>query len=148
MVELRVPELVEDPFREHYRALIVGSILHAAESQSVAHRSRGNKLRARRAERVAERLRSPEPVMADEPVVVVAPAPAVVAPRFVPSVEYEPWFSRRIRRTAALVWLATLGTLVANLLVLGIDSSATAAADLGLVAMSFVWFFAWIDDLL
>ena len=147
MVELRVPELVEDPFREHYRALIVGSILHAAETQSVAHRARGHKLRARRAERVAERLRPPERLVAVEPVAVARAAP-VEAPQFVPMVEYDPWFSQRIRRTAALVWLATLAALMANLAVLGINSYATAAADLGLVTMSFVWFFACIDDLL
>jgi hypothetical protein len=148
VVELRVPELVEDPFREHYRALIIGSILQAAETQSALHRSRGHKLRARRAERVADRLRASEPTPAADPVVIVVPEPVVETPRFVPVVEYDPWFSQRIRRTAALVWFATLGTLLANLVVLGVDSYATAAADLGLVAMSFVWFFAWIDDLL
>jgi hypothetical protein len=146
VIELRVPELVEDPFREHYRELIVGSIVRAAEAQSARHRARGHKLRARRAERVVALLRPVEPLPA-QPVVV--PQPAVEpAPRLVPVVEYEAWFSRRIRRTAAAVWFATLAALLANLVVLGVDSPATGVADLGLVAMTFIWFFACIDDLL
>jgi hypothetical protein len=176
MAELRVPGIVEDPFREHYRALVMGSLLRAAESQSERHRLRGNKLRARRAERVAQRLRpmqEPQPVVvaeprpvAPEPVVrqpiapePVLPAPAappvVVAPPVVEPVApratregYEPWFGTTIRRAAAVVWFATLAALLANVIVLGIGSPATAVADLGLVAMTFVWFAASIDDLI
>jgi len=154
VVELRVPELVEDPFREHYRALIVGSILRAAEAQSERHRARGHKLRARRAERVVALLRPVEPAPARPervvaPVRVVAPEPAPQpAPRLVPVVEYEAWFGQTIRRTAGIVWFATFAALVANVVVLGVDSPATGVADLGLVAMTFIWFFACIDDLL
>jgi hypothetical protein len=172
VAELRVPGIVEDPFREHYRALVMGSLLRAAEAQSERHRLRGNKLRARRAERVAQRLRpvqEPPPVIVTEPPpaapepvvpvpvappVVVAP-PVLVAPPVVEPVApsatrdgYEPWFGTTIRRTAAVVWFATLAALVANVIVLGIDSPATAVADLGLVAMTFVWFAACIDDLI
>jgi hypothetical protein len=66
----------------------------------------------------------------------------------VPVIDYEPWFGTGLRRTAAVVWFATLAALVANLVVLGVDSYATAAADLGLVAMTFLWFAACIDDLI
>jgi hypothetical protein len=152
MAELRVPGIVEDPFREHYRALVMGSLLRAAEAQTERHRLRGHKLRARRAERVAQRLRpvpppelvrEPEPV-APEPVTAPAPVEAPSPPRVVP----EPWFGTTIRRAAAVVWFATLAALVANVLVLGIESPATVAADLGLIAMTFVWFAASIDDLI
>jgi hypothetical protein len=148
VVELRVPELVEDPFREHFRELIVGSIVRAAEAQSERHRARGHRLRARRAERVVALLRPVQPVAAPaEPVVVSEPA-LEAAPRLVPVVEYEAWFGRRIRQAAGVVWLATLAALVANVVVLGVASPATGVADLGLIAMTFIWFFACIDDLL
>jgi hypothetical protein len=174
VAELLVPGLVEDPFREHYRALVMGSLLRAAEAQSERHRLRGHKLRARRAERVAERLRpvqppppstvipgprfaapvAPAPVAVEAPVVtgppVVTEAPVVTAATApsIPHADAEPWFGTTIRRAAAVVWFATLAALVANVIVLGIDSPATIAADLGLVAMTFVWFFACIDDLI
>lgn len=152
MTELMVPPVVEDPFREHYRELILGSVLRAAEAQSARHLARGHRLRARRAERVAERLRpaphappSPEPL----PVVEPEPAPAVVAEAPVRvEVEYERWFGPGIRMAARLVWFTTLALLVADIAVLGIDSWTTSAADLGLVAMTIVWFCVCIDDLI
>jgi hypothetical protein len=166
VAELLVPGIVEDPFREHYRSLVIGSLLRAAEAQGERHRLRGHKLRARRAERVAQRLRpvqkpptiaAPERPPVPEPVApeaFVAPPPAAAplpaaerAPR-VPEDAYEPWFGTNIRRAAAAVWFLTLAALVANVIVLGIDSPATVAADLGLVAMTFVWFAASIDDLI
>ena len=154
MTELMVPPVVEDSFREHYRELILGTVLRAAEAQSARHRARGHRLRARRAERVAERLRPaplapplpPEPL----PVVESEPAPALVAepaPARV-EVEYECWFGPRIRTAARLVWFATLALLVADIAVLGINSLMTSAADLGLVAMTIVWFCVGIDDLI
>ena len=153
MAELRVPGIVEDPFREHYRALVMGSLLRAAEAQTERHRIRGHKLRARRAERVAQRLR---PVQTSPPVLVRKPEPVAHEPVTVPTLEaprtpvvaYEPWFGTTIRRAAAVVWFATLAALIANVLVLGIESPATVVADLGLVAMTFVWFAASIDDLI
>jgi hypothetical protein len=154
VAELRVPGIVEDPFREHYRALVMGSLLRAAEAQTERHRLRGHKLRARRAERVAQRLRPVQtapPVLVREPERVarepVAAPTSVEAPR-TPGVAYEPWFGTTIRRAAAVVWFATLAALVANVLVLGIESPATVVADLGLIAMTFVWFAASIDDLI
>jgi hypothetical protein len=176
VAELLVPEIVEDPFREHYRSLVMGSLLRAAEAQTERHRLRGHKLRARRAERVAQRLqpvREPLPVPERAPVpepqivvpgpvvpVPVPPEPVAAPPRIVapppveetvptvPAADYEPWFGANIRRAAAVVWFATLAALIANVIVLGLDSPATIAADLGLVAMTFVWFAASIDDLI
>jgi hypothetical protein len=161
VAELRVPEIVEDQFREHFRALILGSVLRAAEERSERHRARGHRLRARRAERTLQRLRSPvqtpivvvpapprEPPV-PEPVVLPPPVEAPVSTSArVPRTEYVPLFGTTIRRTAAVVWFATLAALVANVVVLGFDSYATAAADLGLIAMTFVWFSACIDDLI
>jgi hypothetical protein len=157
VVELRVPGIVEDPFREHYRSLILGSLLRSAEAQSERHRARGQKLRASRAERIVHRLPppdrarstlTPEPSPAPEPVLLPEAAAAPVAVPGVSRTAYAPWPGTTIRRTAAVVWFAMLAALLANIVVLGFDSYATAAADLGLVAMTFVWFFACIDDLI
>ena len=154
MAELRVPEIVEDPFREHYRALILGSVLRTAEVERERHRARGHRLRARRAERVIARLRPPSPRIETEPNRPVEPEPAVpvavpapVSAPALPSVDYDPWFGPGIRRTALIVWVMTLGALVADVVVLGVKSYTTIGADLGLVAMTFILFFAYIDDL-
>ena len=161
MAELRVPRIVEDPFREHYRELVIGSLLRAAEAQTERHRLRGHKLRARRAERVAARLRpvqrplvdvAPERAPVPESVAALPPVEASrpveePAPR-IAQVARKPWFGPTIRRAAAVVWFAMLAALIANVIVLGIESPATAAADLGLIAMTFVWFAASIDDLI
>jgi hypothetical protein len=154
MRELMVPPVLEDPFREHYRELILGTVLRAAEAQSARDRARGHRLRARRAERVAERLR-PAPLAAPpppEPLPVVeserAPAPVAEPAPVRVEVEYERWFGPRIRTAARLVWFATLALLVADIAVLGIDSLTTSAADLGLVSMTIVWFCVGIDDLI
>jgi hypothetical protein len=140
VAELRVPATVENPFREHFRDLILGSLLHSAEAQRERHRSLGHRLRARRAERVVHQLRPTPAEPAPAPVVVVAPPVAA-------AVEYDPWFGPGIRRAAFAVWFLTLAALVADVIVLGVDSYATIGADLGLVAMTFVVFFACIDDL-
>ena len=71
----------------------------------------------------------------------------VVPSAALPGVDYDPWFGPGIRRTALIVWLMTLAALVADVVVLGVDSYATIGADLGLVAMTFILFFARIDDL-
>ena len=155
MAELRVPGIVEDPFREHYRSLVMGSLLRAAEAQSERHRLRGHKLRARRAERVAARLRPVQRPLVDV-VSERTPVPESVAgltlveepAARLREVAYKPWFGTTIRRAAAVVWFAMLAALIANVIVLGIESPATAAADLGLIAMTFVWFAASIDDLI
>ena len=149
-----VPPVVEDPFREHFRELILGSVLRAAETQSARHRAHGHRLRARRAERIADRLRpaplAPPPAPVPVPVLAPEPAPIVVAeaaPVRV-EVEYERWFGPNVRTAARLVWFATLALLVSDIAVFGIDSWTTSAADLGLVAMTVVWFCVGIDDLI
>jgi hypothetical protein len=152
VVELRVPEVVEDPFREHYRELVMGSLLRAAEARAERHRARGHRLRTRRSERIAQRLRTAQGLPLPDvptPVAVAAPveAPVIRAPRL-PAATDVPWFGTSIRRAVAVLWFATLAALLANVVVLGIDSYATAAADLGLVVMTFVWFAASIDDLI
>jgi hypothetical protein len=116
VVELRVPEVVDDPFREHYRELVMGSLLRGAETRARRHRMRGERLRARRSERMVERLR------------IAEAAPVAFFPT--------------IRRAAAVLWFATFAALIANVLVLGVDSYATAAAGLGLAVMTLVWFAA------
>jgi hypothetical protein len=121
VVELRVPEIVEDAFREHYRELVIGSLLRSAEAKTDRHRMRGQTLRARRSERMARRILSAQAAPA---------APPVAA-----------------RRTAAVVWFAILAALIANVVVLGVDSYATAGAVLGLVVMTFVWVAARGHDL-
>jgi hypothetical protein len=163
VAELRVPATVDDSFREHYRSLILGSLLHSAEVERERHRERGHRLRARRAERVVDRLRPPQrqappapaplptptPAPTPAPPVVVAPvvtAPVVMAPAL-RSADDDRWFGPGIRRAAFAVWLLTLVALLADLIVLGVGSYATIGADLGLVAMTFVVFFAHIDDL-
>ena len=152
MVELRVPEVVEDPFREHYRELVMGSLLRAAESRARRHRERGHRLRTRRSERMVRQLRTAQGsslVDLPAPVAVAAPVEApVLAPPRRPVATDVPWFGTATRRAVAGLWFATLAALIANVLVLGIESYATAAADLGLVVMTFVWFAASIDDLI
>ena len=155
MAELRVPEIVEDPFREHYRALILGSVLRSAEVERERHRAGGHRLRARRAEQVITRLRPPTPRIETEPNPPVEPEPAVAvavpgpvsAPAAPSVVEHDRWFGPGIRRAALIVWLLTLAALVADVVVLGVDSYTTIGADLGLVAMTFILFFAYVDDL-
>jgi hypothetical protein len=140
VVELRVPEVVEDPFREHYRELVMGSLLRAAEARTERHRARGHRLRTRRSERMVRQLRTAHGAPLPD-------VPAPVPPRLPVATEL-PWFGTTIRGAVAALWFATLAALVANVLVLGIDSYATAAADLGLVVMTFLWFAACIDDLI
>jgi hypothetical protein len=174
VTDLTVPEVVDDPFREHYRELVLGSVLRAAEAQSELHRVRGHRLRARRAERVVERLRlapavppplrapaptaEPEPAptveAAPEPVSIVA-APEPIHPTAVAAVppvrvevEYDRRFGSRLRFAARLVWIVTLVLLICDIATFGIDSWTTSAADLGLIAMTFVWFFVCVDDLI
>ena len=46
MAELTVPEIVEDPFREHYRQLIVAAVQHAAPEPVARSRGFGRELRS------------------------------------------------------------------------------------------------------
>ena len=121
MSELQVPALVENPFRTHYRNLVLDSLLRAADREARARRSRGQTLRARRAERVAGHVRK----------LVVVSAPE----------------SRRYAagpKTRAAVygfWLAAVGLLAGSIAVEGLHSRLTGGADLGVVVATFAWFF-------
>jgi hypothetical protein len=129
MAELSVPELAEDPFREHYRRLIYDSLLHAAESRSALEREHGHRLRARRAEKEAERLRDD----------TAEPVPGVASPT---------GFGRELRSSIRMAWLATLVVLAVDVVSFGTHSLATAVADLGLIAFTAAWFWVCADDLI
>jgi hypothetical protein len=73
MTELCVPELVENPFRELYRELIVTSMLRSVEEQEAHYRARHQQRRAARCERAAAQLGA---VVADVPGKTVVPAAA------------------------------------------------------------------------
>jgi dTDP-4-dehydrorhamnose 3,5-epimerase len=171
VTELEVPEVVEDPFREHYRELIRASLLRAAE-ESTHGRGRA---RRRRAERTVALLAgAPASEAPAEPVpapVVEAPAPApeppraserepppAVAPRVPPSAPPatpqaaaapvlpivvpadDARFRRRLLLATRAVWLAAVVLLVCDALAFGIESWATGIADIGVLALTLVWF--------
>jgi hypothetical protein len=136
MNEMLVPPLVADPFREHYRALILGSALRAAETETQRHRARGHRRRARRAELTAERLR---PLAAPRAPAATTPAHAARAP------------ARRFRAglgvPVGIAWVAALVLFVVSLLAAGIDSWTTTVTDVALVVLTFAWFWACSEDL-
>ena len=128
MTDLLVPQRVPDPFREHYRALILGSALRAAETDAANHRANGHRLRSRRAELAAYELRR------------LNGQPA------------EPLGRRRrfglaLRASIGTVWLATLALLLLDLVTFGIESWTTSVADIGLIVFTFAWFWITVDDL-
>ncbi len=88
MPELVVPGLVENPFRELFRGLIVTSMLRSVEEQEALHRDRNRRRRASRCERAAAELGA---VVAGTPAkAAVAPSPSVaVAAPVVPATEVE-----------------------------------------------------------
>ncbi len=156
MPELLVPGPVRDPFREHYRELIVSSLQRSAQDQSRLYREQHRRRRAARYERAAAQLRGASAVVAEAaPPVVVVPPPVVVeapppvaarVPAVVPVLVGEVGFGPTLRRAVAAVWLLTLATLAVNIAVLGFRSWATGAADLGLIALTLVWFAIASDD--
>jgi hypothetical protein len=77
MPELLVPELVENPFRELYRGLIVTSMLHSVEEQEAHSRDRRRRRRTLRLERAAAELGA---VVAGTPAKVVVPSPSLPDP--------------------------------------------------------------------
>lgn len=84
MPELLVPRLVENPFRELYRGLIVTSMLHSVEQQEALHRDRRRRRRRRRRasryERAAAELGAAVGALPAE--AAAAPAAALEAPLF------------------------------------------------------------------
>jgi hypothetical protein len=131
VAELRVPEIVESPFRAHYRGLILGSALRTIQSESDLQLALGHRGRARRAERSAARLR------------VFAGAPDTRASR----PRAETWFGDRLRVSVRLAWIAAAVLLLADVVTFGTHAWATAATDVGLVALTFVWFGVAVEDL-
>ena len=129
MNDLLVPERVPDPFREHYRALILGSALRTAETDVARHRASGHRLRTRRAELAARELR-----------LLNASAPAGPLGR-------GRRFGLALRASIGTVWLATLALLLLDLVTFGIESWTTSVADIGLIAFTFAWFWITVDDL-
>ena len=131
---MRVPPAVENSFRAHYRELILGSALRIAESEIDRLHSSGQEWRARRAERVAGRLRG----LTGVPVPASLPLPAPAQER---------WFGGSLRRLVRVVWVAAAGFLLVDVVSFGLRSSSTTVADLALIVVTAVWFGVSIDDL-
>jgi hypothetical protein len=112
---------VQNPFRAHYRVLVLGSLLRASEAQTEFHRERGHGLRAWRAARIARRIRSFDEVV--EPAGGVREASRIRQPVVV-------------RLASRLAWLAAVVLLVADLELFGIHSWVTGAADLGVILLT------------
>jgi dTDP-4-dehydrorhamnose 3,5-epimerase len=132
--ELLVPEIVDEPFREHYQKLIRSSLLRTIEVE----KSEGR--RSHRPRRRNERPPAPVPVEAPAP---PAPVDAPVAPRIAP---LELPSRSRLRIAAPIVWGLAVLLLVVNTVVAGFDSWATGIADLGVLALTAVWFVVSLDD--
>ena len=52
-----------------------------------------------------------------------------------------------LRSSVRMVWIAVVVLRVADLLVFGVHSWTTSAADIGLILVTLVWFWVCIDDL-
>ena len=119
--EIKVPALVENSFRTHYRNLVLGSLLHAADREALARRSCGQAIRARRAERAAVHVRR----LLD----ISAPARRGY------------YAGPKTRAAVCVLWLSAAGLLAGSLAVEGFRSRLTGGADLGVIAATFAWFF-------
>lgn len=149
MPELLVPEIVDEPFREHYQELIRSSLLRTIDVE------KGERRRSRRDRRRSERRAVPAPAhpvppevpaaAPEPPVVQTAPAAPVAAPA-VPRIAPLDVSSRsRLRVAAPIVWGLAVVLLVVNTIVAGFDSWATGIADLGVLALTAVWFAVSVD---
>ena len=127
MPDLLVPKRVPDPFRDHYRALVLGALLRTAETETERHRASGHRLRARRAEQAAARLR-----------LLTTPGSAAAGPVH---------FGGALRAAVGTAWVAALVLFVVNLVVVGIDSWTTTVTDVALVVLTFAWFWVSSEDL-
>jgi hypothetical protein len=163
VAELLVPELSDLAFREHYRGLILGAVLRSAETQRELYRARGQHRRARRAEHVVALLGGAKPVARPELQITLEPVPEP-PPVPLPKRPSEPavapaapvtavtsanrWVGPRLKSAARVLWFVTAALLVCDVVVFGIESWTTTAADLGLIVVSLVWFIVCIDDLI
>ena len=132
MSELRVPPVVENPFRAHYRKLILGSALRLAETEIERLHADGYRRRAVRAERLAASLRE----------ATGAPARPVY-----PAAAPQRWFGGELRRFVGALWVAAAALLGIGVVGFGLHSWATTAADLALLVLTAAWFGVSVDDL-
>lgn len=124
-------------FRQHYRRLLLSSAARALEREQDRHVQLGHERRARSAERQASELRRLE---------LEAPSPSRTRLDDTTGallIELPPASSRGLKRVTVLAWLLTLALLCAAALSEGLRSWWTGACDLGLVALTFAWF--WVD---
>jgi hypothetical protein len=112
-----------EDFRRFYHDLVIGTLLRSAEAELARHRAARHRLRARRAERMAERLR---PLLEPGPEIAEVPTERLFGPGL------------RILATAA--WLAAAALLIVDLAVFGIHSWTTDVGDLAMIALTLVWF--------
>ncbi len=124
-----MPALTPRPFRAYYRGLVLDSLLRASEEEAERNRARGRNLRARRAERTAQRVRALRGT---------ARSPAELSAG---------WFGPWLRKATRVAWVATLGLLLVDLAVFGIHAWPTSVADLGLIVLTLVWFFVSVEDI-
>jgi hypothetical protein len=142
MADLLVPQRIPDPFRDHYRALVLGSVLRAAETETERHRARGHRRRARRAEETAAQLRlltaalPPTATVPRAAAIEVAPATTIPA-RGV---------GGALRAWIGIGWVAALALFALSLAVAGIDSWTTTVTDVALIVLTFAWFWVWSGD--
>ena len=109
----------EGAFDAHYRRLIRRSVVRSSEADQAYHEAMGHRLRARRARRRAFELYA----LGGEDAPALARRPPA------------------IRRATGVAWLSTAAFLTVGLLVFGIRTWWTGAADLALIALTFGWFF-------
>ena len=122
-----VPPAVENPFRDHFRALILGSALRTAEAEIDRLHASGHPRRARRTERVAGTLRG----LTESP--GSYPLPATAGGRRV---------GRPLRLLVRGAWVVAAAALLVGVAGFGVRSWTTGAADLALIALTALWFAA------
>jgi hypothetical protein len=129
--ELRVPAPVGRPFQEQFRALLLGSLLRAAEEQAALYRAEGRHRRARHAEQTARRVRGL----------------TGAAVELLPEHAVDRWFGPKVRVAVRVAWLVAAGLLAFDVARPGRDSWLTGATDFGLMALTVIWFFVSVADL-
>jgi hypothetical protein len=118
--ELRVPALVESPFDVYFRSLVRESLIRSAEAEYVYQRVHRHRFRARRAARVAARARS-------------IPAGRLSAAETAPT-------GLAFLAVTRILWALAAAGLVCLVVMAGVRSWATGAADLVVIGLTFAWF--------
>jgi hypothetical protein len=127
VAELRVPGLADTPFRDHYRALILGSALRSAEAEAERLRAEGHGFRARRAERDVR--------------MITAGAGEAVAPS-----GEEHAFGRGVR-VGVVVGLIAASALLVGEVAVGAGAQIRLVTDLAVIAFTLLWFGVSVADL-